>query len=188
MGLSDFTFKGWLINSTSVFMKEQFGAEYVQNSLISYFQDHDIKSNVWYPVYPLIQWMYDSSAKSNFSFDDLVRNNSRFVMETEISDVGRFFMKLSGPRRIFDAIPQVCSSNFNWIEINNLENKKGCYRDEVVLPERFCEFYLFSMEGAIDVLLSLCGKSVREFNVDYVQKFIKNDIEYTKVSYTVNYN
>lgn len=188
MGLSDFKFKGWLITSTSVFLKEKIGEDYVQNSLIGYFKEQEIKSNVWYPVYPAIQWLYDSAVKSNISFGELVRNNSRFVTATEISDVGRFFMKLSGPRRIFDAIPQICNSNFNWIQINNLENKKGCYRDEVVLPERFCEFYLFSLEGVIDVLLSICGKSVREFNIDKRQKFMKDEIEYIRISYTVSYS
>ena len=109
-------------------------------------------------------------------------------MESEISDVSRYFIKLSGPKRVFDAIPQICRSNFNWIEINNLENKKGCYRDEVVLPEKFSEFYLYSLEGAFDALLSLCEKSVREFKIDSIQNFVIDDIEYTRIKYSMHYN
>ncbi len=188
MGLSDFKFKGSLINSTAIFLKEQYGEEYVQKSIGNYYNDNTINSDKWYPVFPVIQWLYDSSVKTNTSFRDLALKHSRFVMANHISDVSRFFMKLSGTKRILDAAPQICSSRFNWIEMKNLENKNGHYRDEVIIPNKFSEFYLISLEGALDVIMSVCGNKMNGINIETIQTFIKDDIEFSKINYSVSYN
>lgn len=117
----------------------------------------------------------------------MILEHTKFVMEKDLNGVYKFFMKLGGTRRVFNSLPQLAKSYSNWNNAEILSNESNYAKVMSTVSSEFQEFMIYSSEGAMNGVISVCGQSMKLFNIVSNTRVDVNGISYSKIIFEFRY-
>lgn len=187
MEVNEFKTKGTFLIATKIFFENYISNDYFNMNWNKYYPDKVLLSSSWYSSEPIIRWLDDAAKDKNISFNVLVLEHTKFMLERDLNGVYKFIMKLSGIKRILDAQPQLAKSYHNWLEISNQVNNGDYYQAEIIVPKLFTEFTICAAEGALNGVLKVCGQNMMDFKIINLETFIDKNIHFSKIIYGFSY-
>lgn len=149
--------------------------------------DGFILSSSWYNALVLANVNYLAAKEKGENRKEFCIKLAEKNLENDMNGVYKFFIKLGGPEKVLSYFPQIASAYTNFQKETIITNKKGFFKGVVELPSDIEEFMIYSHEGAFKGILKVCGYPMKSFTVISSEKIMKNDIDFTLLTFEVIY-
>jgi hypothetical protein len=127
-----------------------------------------ILSSQWYPANLLIEMIELTSLRLNKSLEQITREAAKFSLEEDLNGIYKFFMRVGGSRLVLSKLPTLSKTYTDFITAEIIHNETGNLVIIYTLPEEISDWlswYLSTVEGAIEGMLSVCGNSLNSFKI-----------------------
>lgn len=188
MEATDCKIKGTMLLGAKKYLENQFGAAYCNDKIKQYFNENMILSSSWYKAELLVKLFSESANEKGIAYKDLTINFANYLLESDLNGIYKFMLKLGGPKNILGGISSLAKSYVNFAEHKSITNMDGYHNAEVIVAPELSEFILFSFEGGVRGILSVCGKQISSFESTAKNSVSKNGILFSRYVCEVKYS
>lgn len=102
---------------------------------------------------------------TNRTLEDVVVNDTRFVLLTDLSTIYRAIIRLGGVERILGFSVYMAKNYYNYSQLKIRQNKPGYFKYEVTILEHLLDWCIYGYKGAYLGILEICGYRATKFDL-----------------------
>jgi hypothetical protein len=114
--------------------------------------------STFYDTLPTVPICQVASTLCSVSFDDFVRDLSRYSVERDTKGIYRMLLRLVSPAMVMERIPAAAKQYFNFVEATVEKLAPNAYRSRARgVPSLLAQFYMLVTEAFLRHALTLAG-------------------------------